>query len=123
MTVCLIAMMAAGVFRRSLCGQHRRVQSYGPALTLTGTEADLASKIHSGTNLKIDVPEGGNIAGTLVARGKDNVMLIDGTKERSGRTMAKLTIRLRSPSIRSIWTALSSKIITIWIKIIQEHSR
>lgn len=79
-TVCLIAMMAAGgVSTLAFADSSEGSRSYGPALTLTGPEADLASKIHSGTNLKIDVPEGGNLAGTLVARGKGNVMSIDGT--------------------------------------------
>ena len=123
-TVCLIAMMAAGsVSTLAFADSTEGSRSYGPALTLTGPEADLASKIHSGTNLQIDVPEGGNLAGTLVARGKYNVMLIDGTKGTIGKDDGKAEIRLRSSSIRSIWTVLSSKIITIWIKIIQEHSR
>lgn len=89
-TVCLIAMMAAGsVSTLAFADSTEGSRSYGPALTLTGPEADLASKIHSGTNLKIDVPEGGNLAGTLVARGKYNVMLIDGTKGTIGKDDGK----------------------------------
>lgn len=89
-TVCLIAMMAAGsVSPLAFADSTEGSRSYGPALTLTGPEADLASKIHSGTNLKIDVPEGGNLAGTLVARGKYNVMLIDGTKGTIGKDDGK----------------------------------
>lgn len=123
-TVCLIAMMAAGnVSTLAFADSTEGSRSYGPALTLTGPEADLASKIHSGTNLKIDVPEGGNLAGTLVARGKDNVMLIDGTKGTIGKDDGKaddtITIIVHSKYLDSAFI----KIITIWIKIIQEHSR
>lgn len=105
-TVCLIAMMAAGsVSTLAFADSTEGSRSYGPALTLTGTEADLASKIHSGTNLKIDVPEGGNIAGTLVARGKDNVMLIDGTKGTIGKDDGKaddtITITVHSKYLDS----------------------
>ena len=87
-TVCLIAMMAAGnVSTLAFSDSTEGSRSYGPALTLTGPEADLASKIHSGTNLKIDVPEGGNLAGTLVARGKGqcDVDRWDKGNDREGR--------------------------------------